>query len=128
MKGSMKTEHTPGPWAWQKFGKEWCLTGQHSMRPIVLAYNRKIGMTSLVNGLLVPLDTNHPDAVLITAPPELLDNLRAACNVIELLLPLIPISNDRWSDAGLTEKGRAEVAAHLSEFKSVVAKATGGVS
>ena len=64
-------KHTPGPWAWQKFGKEYCLTAQYGMRAIVLA-TRKNGPTSLVGGLLVPLIPDHPDARLIAAAPELL--------------------------------------------------------
>lgn len=39
------------------------------MRPIILAV-RKGALTSLVNGLLVPLDPKHPDAQLIAAAPE----------------------------------------------------------
>jgi len=77
------SQHTPGPWAWQKFGKEWCLTGQHSMRPIVLAV-RGGRLTSLVDGLLRPLDPFHPDAQLIASAPDLLrqrDELLAACKM-----------------------------------------------
>jgi hypothetical protein len=71
------SDYTPGPWAWQLFGKEYCLTGQHGMRPIVLA-TRKNGATSLVNGLLVPLDPNHPDAKLIAAAPKMFALLTSA--------------------------------------------------
>ena len=72
----MTTKHTPGPWAFQKVGKEYCLTGQHCMRPIVLA-NRKGNLTSLVNGFLVPLDPTHPDAKLISAAPDMYEALKA---------------------------------------------------
>lgn len=71
----MSTESTPGPWAWQRFGKEWCLVGQWGMRPIVLSVMRKVGLTSLVDGLLVPLNPEHPDARLIAAAPDLLEAL-----------------------------------------------------
>lgn len=76
----MSDELTSPPWAWQKFGKEWCLTGQHGHRPIVLAV-RKGALTSLRNGLLVPFDPEHPDAKCIASAPELLrqrDELLAA--------------------------------------------------
>ena len=69
-------KQTPGPWGWQLFGKEWCLVGQHTMRPIVLAV-RKGCPTSLVDGLLVRLDPQHPDAKLIASAPDLAaDNAR----------------------------------------------------
>lgn len=72
-------KQTPGPWAWQKFGAEWCLTGQHGMRPIVLSVSgrSKAALTSLVEGRLVPLDPQHPDARLIAAAPDLLQALEA---------------------------------------------------
>lgn len=63
---------------------------------------------------------------LIKQRDQLLDNLRAACNVIDLLLPLVAPSNDRWSETGLTDKGRAEVQAHLSDFKAAIALAERG--
>jgi hypothetical protein len=78
---------TPGPWGWQKFGSEWCLVGQHSMRPIVLSVMvygpGKGSLTSLVDGLLRPFDPTHPDARVIGAAADLLAALRgqtcAAC-------------------------------------------------
>jgi hypothetical protein len=67
---------TARPWGWQKFGDQWCLVGQHGMRPIVLAV-RKGKLTSLVNGLLVPFDPEHPDAALIVDAPNAHDSLLA---------------------------------------------------
>ena len=67
---------TKGPWAWQKFGTKWCLTGQYGMRPIVLA-TRKGGPTSLVDGLLKPLDPAHPDAAFIALSREAVPKLLA---------------------------------------------------
>lgn len=55
---------TKGPWAWQKFGDDWNLTGQWGMRPIILA-TLKGKITSLREGLLVPFDPQHPDARLL---------------------------------------------------------------
>lgn len=73
--------HTPGPWEWQKFGDKICLAAQISMRPIVLSVVSggpfKGHLTSLIRGLLRPLDPNHPDAKLIAAAPDLLEALRS---------------------------------------------------
>lgn len=59
-------KHTKEPWDWQKFGRNWCLTGQWGMRPIILSCNThgpeaKRGLTVLENGLLVPFRPDHPD-------------------------------------------------------------------
>ncbi len=70
-------QHTPGPLAWQKFGDEWCLTGQYGMRPIVLSVGkldgkvRRLQLLDNDSGLLIPFDPKHPDALLIAAAPEL---------------------------------------------------------
>ena len=63
---------TPPPWGWQRFGKHWCLVGQHSTRPIVLTQYGG-GLSSLTaNHLLVPFDPDHPDAMTIAASADLL--------------------------------------------------------
>jgi hypothetical protein len=59
----MSDKHTRGPLAWQRFGNEWCLTGQYGMRPIVLSVGMKpCGLRNLTNGLLVKFDPEHPDS------------------------------------------------------------------
>lgn len=69
-------EHTPLPWLWQKFGKEYFLTSQTKFRPIVLSGKK---MTSLVNGLLVPFDPDHPDANFLEHAVNSYEELLEAC-------------------------------------------------
>lgn len=74
-----ETIRTAAPWGWQKMG-EWMLVGQHSMRPIVLSARlqgpmKERGFTSLVGGLLVPFDPQHPDAKVIGAGADLGESL-----------------------------------------------------
>lgn len=109
------SKHTPGPWAWQKFGKEWCLTGQHGMRPIVLAV-RKRGLTSLVNGLLVQFDPSLSDSALIAAAPELLEALQ------NMLSHFGHQRREEW----LNEAGWQSALACENQAKAAIDKATGG--
>lgn len=79
-----ETRYTPGPLAWQEFGKgNWCLTGQYGMRPIVLSTSRKGELKLLKNGLLVPFTPEHPDAVLLAAGPELFKELQRLVSLME---------------------------------------------
>jgi len=76
-----EAKHTPGPLRWQQFGKEWCLTGQYGMRPIVLCVRKgALALRDSKHDLLIPFDPNHPDAKLIESAPDLLrerDQLKA---------------------------------------------------
>jgi hypothetical protein len=59
----MDARHTKGPLAWQRFGLEWCLTGQYGHRPIVLSVGGKPRtLKNLTDGLLVKFDPSHPDS------------------------------------------------------------------
>ena len=79
-------KRTPGPWAWQRMG-EWCLVGQQGMRPIVLTADRNLrGLTSLMDGMLCPLDPAHPDAMLIASAPEKQAKIDALADALEELL------------------------------------------
>ena len=79
---------TPGPMAWQKFGQEYCLTGQHGMRPVVLSVRpinfskAKLMLRDAKHDLLVDFTPDHPDAQLILAAynalPGLIKELREA--------------------------------------------------
>lgn len=76
--------HTPGPWRW--FGNGGALVGDHGRRPVVLcgvlgatgegSPGAGLGQRDPETGLLAPLDTTSPDALLIQAAPDLL----AACH------------------------------------------------
>lgn len=54
------------PVAWQKFGDEYALTGQFSMRPIFLSIGLRpkpqLKLLNMENMLLVPFDPEHPHA------------------------------------------------------------------
>jgi hypothetical protein len=68
----METKHTKGEWAWQKFGNYYLLTAQHGMREIILAAyqnNDYAYPTMNDDGILKPVDSNHPNAKLIAAAP-----------------------------------------------------------
>jgi hypothetical protein len=66
--------------------------------------------------------TNDKVVLAMAAAPELLEALRAACNDIELLLPLT-----HGGDTTLTDKGVAETRSHLAIYRAAIAKAKGVV-
>jgi hypothetical protein len=72
----IETKHTHGPWAWQKFGDKYCLTAQHGMREIILSANAKREVVMNTDGILRPVDPNHPNAKLIELAPDMYDALR----------------------------------------------------
>ena len=86
-----KSKFTPGPWAWQKFGKEWCLAAQYGCRNIVLSVLEKgrgmrghgaaLAVRNDERCVLVPLDPEHPDARLIEAAPEMYAILETIGNI-----------------------------------------------
>jgi hypothetical protein len=61
-------KRTPGPVKWQKFGKQYYLTGQYGMRPVIFAtIEESYKFTHISNrdaesNLLIPLNPNHPDS------------------------------------------------------------------
>lgn len=70
--------YTKGPWAWQRFGSYYSLTAQHGMREIIISANpdrENYGNPVVVmnnDGILNPIDPQHPNAKLIATAPELL--------------------------------------------------------
>jgi hypothetical protein len=72
-----ETQHTAGPWAWQRFGDTYSLTAQHGMREIIIGAIKHgsmgypvVGMNS--DGILRDVDPAHPNATLIASAPSLL--------------------------------------------------------
>ncbi len=76
--------HTKGIWAWQKFGNKYLLTAQHGFREIIIGANivdPDMGYIECYpsmndDGLLKPIDPTHPNAKLIAAAPDLLNELK----------------------------------------------------
>ncbi len=66
---------TPGPVKWQRFGKQFHLTGQYGLRPIIFSTvevekegyvpETHISNRDAKRDLLIPLDPNHPDSKFI---------------------------------------------------------------
>jgi hypothetical protein len=79
---------TKGKWAWQRFGKNYYLTGQYGNRPIILSLVAR-GLSNLLvdECLLVPLRPDHPDSVFIaearTAWPATTRALRKTLKIID---------------------------------------------
>lgn len=70
------SEHHKGPVAWQKFGKEYCLTGQYGMRPIILSVSGgKLMLRDQETDRLIPFSPEHPDAKFIVQAYNLLPKL-----------------------------------------------------
>lgn len=94
---------TPGPVAWQKFGKEYCLTGQYGMRPIILSSSRKMGLCvrDPKLDLLNPLTPDHPDAVFYaharTDVPTLVDVVELAVKALEVCRADAHYMNLEWA-------------------------------
>jgi hypothetical protein len=87
----IETKHTPGPWAWQKFGGNHCLTAQHGLREIIIGANPSRGNKMPVvvmnnDGILYPVDPDHANAKLIAASPDLLEACKEAVSTIEMLM------------------------------------------
>lgn len=74
---------TAGPVAWQKFGNEYCLTGQYGMRPIILSSSKKVGLCARdpKHDLLIPLTPEHPDAMFYAASRT---DVPALCRALEI--------------------------------------------
>jgi len=76
------SKHTPGPWRWMN---NLCLVADHGNRPVVLSACTHEGFPSLVEnqgGILEDIDTSGPNARLIAAAPELLEELKKANQII----------------------------------------------
>lgn len=75
----MEAKITKGEWAWQKFGDKYNLTAQHGMREIILSasINEDKSLQPYLSmnedGILKPINPNHPNAKLIAAAPDLLE-------------------------------------------------------
>ena len=105
-------KYTPGPLAWQKFGDDWCLTGQYGTRPIVLSVGgrpRQLRLRDAEHDLLIPFDPAHPDARLLAAAVELLEACKAA---VEALREFPRLSTEQES-ARLLAMGAIEKAEGL---------------
>ena len=95
--------HTQSPWAWQKFGTEYLLTAQHGMREIIIGAtdlnanidccdNRVIANTVPTmnkDGICRPIDPVHPNAKLIAASPELLEEHKTDLPLLNQAIDLI---------------------------------------
>lgn len=80
-------KHTKGPWGWQKFGDYDSLTAQHGMREIIIgSVTTESGLSSFVamnkDGILNPIDRDHPNAKLISKSPEMLEALKWFVNAM----------------------------------------------
>ena len=120
---------TPTPWAWQKFGNEYCLTGQYGHRPIILSAGRK-GLTSrdAVRDVLVPFDPKHPDAEFIVRAvnchEELLASLKemreacAACFRVIAKHKLSEDAEDEFILSGLRKRFGVRTGAAIAKAET----------
>lgn len=113
---TMKTQFTPGPWHSQY---------RQSTCAIVADTENGAQLVASINHDADPRTAeNNPnamaDARLIAAAPELLAALQAACNDIELILPLAT-----GGDCSLSPKGEAETRNHIALYRAAIAKALG---
>jgi len=75
-------KHTKGKWAWQRFGDHYHLAAQHGMREIIISANivnqhsLKPCVTMNIDGILKPINPDHPNAKLIAKAPEMLQALK----------------------------------------------------
>jgi hypothetical protein len=104
------------PVAWQKFGKEWCLTGQHGMRPIYLSVGgrptRTLQLLNHETGLLVPFTPDHPHAQQIAHDLNHHDKLVAALGRIESELSQPVRTGSAMTDAEVVKLIRETLASN----------------
>jgi hypothetical protein len=114
---SMKSQRTPGPWAWQRMGRNYFLVAQHGMREIIigsLAIEMPVETYPAManDGRLERVNPEHPNAKLIAAAPELLDALNGLIYGNKLNIQFDSLEDQhRYNDA-------------LRFAKSVIEKAT----
>ena len=96
----METKFTKGKWEWQLFGDNYLLTAQHGMREIIIGAIMHpemdypvVGMNN--DGLLRVIDKDHPNAKLIAAAPDLLQD---HISDDELILDFIGGKEKSWGD------------------------------
>lgn len=89
------------PVAWQKFGDEYALTGQFSMRPIFLSIGLRpkpqLKLLNMENMLLVPFTPEHPHA------KRIVDGWNQADKYAALLAAAKEVVID-WESAGYVPK------------------------
>jgi hypothetical protein len=100
------TKHTPGPWQVASEATATIL-GPSPTGLRIIAVAEEPNQTA--------------NAKLIAAAPELLEALRAACNDIQLLVPLA-----QSTETTLTDKGAAETRSHVALYLAVIAKSIEG--
>lgn len=110
-------KHTPV--AWQKFGKDYYLTGQFGMRPIFLAAT---DLRLLRDGLLVPFMPEHEHAkrivdswnqhdALLAENERLREALRACMNSIKAI-------DENWEERASYQLGESAMSATLDDAKA----------
>ena len=116
---------TPGPLKWQKFGKQYYLTGQYGMRPIIFATvtaeikgvckSTHISNRDAESDLLIPLNPNHPDSKFVEeaweALPYWLGEVKRLRRMIsEATEKMLPLISERdlliKTNAELQEEGK----------------------
>jgi len=122
---------TPGPLKWQKFGKQYYLTGQYGMRPIIFATvtaeiegvckDIHISNRDAERDLLIPLNPNHPDSKFVEeaweALPYWLGEVKRLRELIsESTGKMIPLMTER----DLLVKTNAELRDKLEEAQAII--------
>ena len=108
----MSAQHTPGPW-------EFAQTSGDDDRFDIFQSKTAWTVARTVNN--ASITDREANARLIAAAPDLLAALQAACNDIELLLPLA-----QSGETSLTDKGAKETRSHIALYRAAITKAKGG--
>lgn len=83
-----QTKHTPGPWAWRRFGDTYTLHADHGRRETIIGAiphgEMKYPVVAMsIAGRLADIDPDHPNAKLLKAAPDLLKALQDIIRLAE---------------------------------------------